>query len=455
MNFETFKNAVFDIAAKKGLKNYELFGMEQREFEINFFEGAIEGYKDASSSGASFKTIVDGKAGMSFTEVWTPETAEKIIDDACENSQQVDASDPEFIYEGNGSYRTFPPFEDRYVKLPVEEKIAYGLEMEKAAKAHHPSIVNIPHCTYFDAAERFYVSNSHGVHLECGREGGGGYLVAVASDGKAAKTGLEFVAQESPVGLDFVTMAQKAAERALKKLGAKSIKSGKYPIILDYNMVGELLSLFSFMINAENVQKGLSLLAGKLHRAIVSPAITIVNEPYIEGGISNIPFDAEGVPTKTLTIVQNGILETFLHRIKTAKKDGVPPTGNATRGRYNQAPAIAPQNLLLRAGPLSLEELMRKMGDGLYITDLQGMHSGANPYSGQLSLAAEGFRIENGKIAYPVEQITIAGNVLELFGKVAGIGSESKLSLPSGNFSVYCPDLYFSEADIAGTESPS
>jgi len=148
-------------------------------------------------------------------------------------------------------------------------------------------------------------------------------------------------------------------------------------------------------------------------------------------------------------------LETFLHRIKTAKKDGVPPTGNATRGRYNQAPAIAPQNLLLRAGPLSLEELMRKMGDGLYITDLQGMHSGANPYSGQLSLAAEGFRIENGKIAYPVEQITIAGNVLELFGKVAGIGSESKLSLPSGNFSVYCPDLYFSEADIAGTESPS
>jgi len=455
MNFETFKSAVFDIAAKKGLKTYELFGMEQREFEVTFFEGAIESYKDASSAGVSFKTIVDGKAGMSFTEVLTPDTAGKIVDDAYENSQQVDAADPEFIYEGNETTLAFPPFEDRFAKVPIEEKIAWGIEMEKAAKAYHPAIVNIPNCTYFDAAEKFYVSNSHGVNLECGREGGGGYLVAVASDGKAAKTGLDFVAQESPIGLDFVTIARKAAEKALKKLGARSVCSGKYPIILDYNMVGSLLTLFSSMVNAENVQKGLSLLAGKLQQVIVSPAITIVNEPYIEGGISNIPFDAEGVPTRSLAVVQNGRLETFLHNLKTAKKDGVSPTGNAVRGRYNQTPAIAPQNLLMQSGSFSFEELMQKMGDGLYVTDLQGMHSGANPYSGQLSLAAEGFRVENGKISHPVEQITLAGNLLELFGRVVDIGSVSKLSLPSGNYSVYCPDLYFSEVDIAGTKSAS
>ena len=455
MNFEAFRNSIFDIAVKKGLKTFELFGMEQRELEISVFESQIEHYKDASCAGASFKTIVDGKAGSSFTEVWTPESAARLVEDAYENCQQIDALDPEYIYTGQEPYRTLPPFADRYAQLPIEEKLAYAITMEKEAKAYHSAIVNIPYCTYFEGTDRFYVSNSYGVNLEYGREGGGGYLVAAASDGKRAKTGLDFVAQASPVGLDFRATARKAAGKALKKLGAKSVRTGKYPVILDYNMVGMLLTCFSFMINAENAHKGLSLLAGKLGQVVTAPVITIANEPYIEGGISNTPFDAEGVPTKTTTIVRNGVFETFLHRMKTAVKDGLSSTGNAARVRYDQATVIAPQNLVLRPGLLNLDELIIQMGDGLYITDLQGMHSGANPYSGQLSLGAEGFKVEGGKIAYPVEQITIAGNLLEWFGRVVDLSSSSNLSMPSGNFSVYCPDMYISEIDVAGTESVS
>jgi PmbA protein len=453
MKYQEFKNTVFDYASHKGLTEFELYGTEQKEFEISVSNEEIERYKDAGSRGACFKTVVKGKPGLCFTEIYDRATAFKIVDEAIENSELIDSPDVDAIYSGGGVYREFPKYEAHFEHVSVKDKIAFGKTLEKEAKTYHPSIVSTPYCIYFDSVETISIDNSFGIHLEYTREGGGGYLVAAATDGKSVKTGFDFVALDDFDPESAKSVAISAAMKAMKKLGAKSVPSGKYSVLLDYEVTGNLMALFSAMINAENVQKGLSLLADKLGRTIVSEALTVTSEPWVAHSLSNIPFDAQGVPTRTINIVEEGRLTSFLHNLKTAKKDGLPSTGNASRSGYSQSPSIAPQNLILKPGTSSFDELVSKIDKGLYITDLQGMHSGANPYSGQLSVAAEGFFIENGKIGYPVDQITFSGNLLELLVGASGVSEKTRLITPAVNFSIYCPCLLLSGADIAGKET--
>jgi PmbA protein len=239
--------------------------------------------------------------------------------------------------------------------------------------------------------------------------------------------------------LDPEKIGKTACQNALSLLGAKSVKSGKYRVIIKNTAFEDMLSLLISMISAENVQKNMSPLKGKPNQKIASTILNIKDVPYYKNSISNRPFDDEGVPTKETPIIENGILKSFLYDLKTAKKDNTESTGNSLGG------SIRPINLLVESGEYDFESLLKKLDDGIVIIGVDGMHSGANPISGNFSLGARGFRVINGEISHPIEQITISGNFLQLLEKVEAVGNDSKIF-----YGIITPSILISELDIAG-----
>ncbi|KUK13276.1 MAG: Peptidase U62, modulator of DNA gyrase, partial [bacterium 42_11] len=222
--------------------------------------------------------------------------------------------------------------------------------------------------------------------------------------------------------LDLSEVSRKAIDRAVSLLGGKRVKSQKIPIILAPEVTADFISLFSVLLSAENVQKGKSLLCGRLGKKIASDKFTLIDDGTMEKGMGSAPFDAEGFPTKRKEVVVDGILETYLHNLYTASKDGVDTTGNAVRG-YASIPSVGITNLFIMPGEKEPEEILKNVNKGLYILEVMGLHT-VNLISGDFSLGVSGIWIENGEFAFPVKGVTIAGNLLEFFNRLEEVGKD-------------------------------
>ncbi|MBS4053737.1 MAG: TldD/PmbA family protein, partial [Thermaerobacter sp.] len=219
-----------------------------------------------------------------------------------------------------------------------------------------------------------------------------------------------------------------------------------YKVLLRHDVASELLATFASSFSAEAVQKGLSLLKDKLGEAIMSSSITIIDDPLLPERPNSAPFDAEGVATKTKTVVGEGKLVTLLHNLKTAKKDGVASTGNAHKAAFNAPVTVAPTNLYIQAGGKVYAELVAELENGLVIIAVQGTHSGANPVSGDFSLSAYGYLVEDGKVVRPVNQITIAGNFFAMLSNIQGVGNDLLFKYGS----VASPSLLIGSLAVSG-----
>ena len=223
-------------------------------------------------------------------------------------------------------------------------------------------------------------------------------------------------------GMEDIPAGQIAGDAiadALSKVNAGRMKSGVYPVVIKNGAMADLLSTFSGVFSADNAQKGLSLLAGREGETIASAAVTLVDDPLMPMGLGSCPFDREGAATYTKNIVEGGVLTTLLHNRKTAKKAGVKTTGNAAG-----AGRVAPSNLYIAPGEKTEEELLAAMGDGLYLTEVSGLHAGANAVSGDFSLLSRGFEVKGGQKVRAVEQFTVAGNFYKLLESIEAVGSD-------------------------------
>jgi PmbA protein len=272
-----------------------------------------------------------------------------------------------------------------------------------------------------------------------------------ANTSQSPKTGFSFKIAKGRDELDIDYLVDDAHKRAISMLGAKSVKSGKYKMVMENRTVNDFMMTFSSIFSAENVQKGKSLLKGKLGKRIANDKLTIYDDPHIQQSISSQSFDAEGVATYKKELVSKGILKTYLHNLKTAYKDGVKTTGNATKTSYKSPITVSPSNLVIGKGDMTQEELIKECGDGIFINSLAGLHSGANPISGDFSLMASGFRIENGKITHPIEQITVSSNLFDLFNQIQALGNDLEQSPPAGS-TFFSPSILFKEINVAGSE---
>jgi PmbA protein len=267
------------------------------------------------------------------------------------------------------------------------------------------------------------------------------YASCLAKESEHAATGFKLLWGYSLEDVSADAIADGCVSDALDKLGAEKLASGARRVVIRNNAMADLLSTFCGVFSADNAQKGMSLLAGKENTQIASDAVTIMDNPLMPWGLGSCPFDREGAATIAKPVVENGMLKTLLHNRKTAKKAGVKTTGNAAgSGR------VAPSNFYIQPGCDSPDTLLEKMGDGLLITELSGLHAGANAISGDFSLLARGFVIENGQRVRAVEQFTVAGNFFTLLENITAAADD----LLFEGSPIGCPSVRVTSLSVAG-----
>lgn len=436
INFEEFKEKIFALAKEKGVE-VQISYSKSRNFQVRYQNGEMDQYTDAGKFRINVQVLKDGKIGMSYTE--TLDNPEKVFMDAYENISIVDTEDIEYFYDGKGTYPKIEPYNGAFETLSVKERLNY-VEIAHKKVREDERIIN-DMAVYGDQMSESKIVNTLGLDVSFVSGGGFMYAMAVAKD-VSPRSAFEFAIGKKPEEINPTHVGERAKDEAITLIGSKSVKSGKYRVILRNDVFSDILGMLVSMINADNAHKNLSPLKNKLGDKIASEKFTVKDLPVHNLSIVATPFDSQGVPTKEKVIIENGVFKTFLHNLKTAKKDNVEPTGNA------YGTSIAPINLYVEPGEKNFEELLETLDNGIVIIEVEGMHSGANPISGNFSLGAKGLKVENGKIAHGVEQVTISGNFLEIMHKIEEVGNDLRGFI--GMNGMIVPSVLISELDIAG-----
>jgi PmbA protein len=262
-------------------------------------------------------------------------------------------------------------------------------------------------------------------------------------------TGLGLGIGRGPEALDASAIGNEAGERAATLAGARQPSSRRCPVVFDAFVAASFLGFIGGMLSADAVQRGRSLFAEREGDEIADPALRLTDDGTVPDGPSTTPFDGEGSPRRRIPLLEDGRLLTFLFDSRTARKAGRATTGSAVRSSYRTPPSVGTGNLVVEEGERSLEELVAAAGEGLYVTDVVGLHSGVNPVSGTFSVGATGRLIEGGELGRPVREITIASDLVTMLRSVEGVGSDSRW-VPFGG-SVRAVPLLLGEMAVSGS----
>ena len=446
MKFLEFKNLLFEKAKKDGFEECEIYFSDGESISISVYENEVEKYNLSKSFGLSFRGKINNKMGYSYTEILDEDAIDMLINSAKNSAALIENEDEQFIYGGDKIYSEVKTYSKELENIDPAKMIELALDLEQEVKNYSDKVVNINGCKISYSSSNYGIYNTKGLELTNKDNILTSYVVPVVEDKSGKNDGVGYVVASSIEEVNPKKIAKEGVEEALSKLGGKSIPSGTYNTIIYNEAMVQLLETFAGAFSGDAAQKGLSLLKGKEGEMIASSIVTIVDDPLMDGGLASAPFDDEGVATFTKELVYEGKLNTLLHNLKTAHKQGVKSTGNGFKSSYASSVGVSESNLYIRKGKKSLEDLIKEINEGVIITDLAGLHSGANVVSGDFSLAAKGFYVEDGKKSFPVEQITLAGNYFDLLKNIVEIGDD--LKFPMSN--VGSPSVIVTGLSIAG-----
>ena len=436
-------------ASQYGFSDSEVLYCEGISTEIQVRKGEVIQYESSDTHGISFRGTFEGQMGYAYTEIPDEASIDYLLQATSTNASVLETEDFETIYEGDPEYREILSYSESIAHLSFDTLSSLALDLEKKILSFDSRIVAVDHCGISYSEDCGIISNTLGLSLEDRQN----ILVIYASirceEEQMIKTasGFRFVRDLKNLNID--DLAREISQKALSKLHAKTIASDNYTVIFHPEAVCDLLSSFSGSFSAEAVQKGFSLLAGKVGEKIASDLISLRDDVTVEGSLTGTGFDSEGVATQDLLLLDHGVLKGFLHNRKTAAKEGLKSTGNGFRG-YKSSLSIGSKNLYIAPGVTRKEDLFAAVKDGILITDLSGLHAGTNGISGDFSLSAEGFLIRDGKICEPVEQITVADNFFQLLKKVSHVGDSLQFHPPSDTGSIGAPYLVVPNVSLSG-----
>lgn len=444
MRFEEMKTILFEAAARAGLTDFDVYYRFGEDEGAEALNRELNSCSSGAGGGVSFRCAVDGRIGAAATQCFEKEELESLVVRAVANAAITDSDEAPIFFAPSEK----DAYEELHVCLPALPGVATlrRTVMELQEKLYAESSLMTDGTTSAAGASRVSVAlaNSNGLMLT--REAGAvyTYVEPIVNDGKEPSFGSAFAAT-----LDTDTaIVAKATREALARLGASTVKTGKYDVIFDARQVRTLLSAFSGVFNGKNALLGLSLLKGREGEQIAAPCVSIIDDPFYPENTMQCAFDAEGVPTRAKTLLDQGVLKTLLYDLTNAKKAGVISTGNAARG-YADPVSIAPYCLRIAAGEESREELLSRMGEGLYITELKGLHAGADAVTGDFSIESAGFVVRNGEIAEPVHSFTVAGNFFDLLLAIDGVANNVEMGVPATTV-MAAPDILVRGLAVAG-----
>ncbi len=448
MDFNDFSDLVFKEAGLI-MKEYELFYLSEKELQIGVFDNQVDKFSLSGSAGASLRGVADKGMGYSYTEKLDKASVKMIVQEAAENSKITDAKDYSPLASPSERSLVEEHTTEGLDSLSVEEKINMMIALEKKALSLDDRVNKVQVCSYEEVETERRIRNSEGVNLSEENSGGYAYLSVVASENDDTRTGSSICLFRSPQEINVDKMASEAVDEALALLGAQPVKSGRYVTIFKNRVFADMLQGFIPAFTGDNVQKGMSIFNSSLGKKIGSNELTIVEDPSLDKGFGGCGFDDEGYPTNLKTVINKGILEEFFHNSKTAHKVGIRSPGNGFRDSYKKPVGTRPTNLLVLPGSRNRDMMIGDVKEGIFITDVAGLHSGLDSVSGEFSLQAQGFLIEGGKLTRPVRGITVSGSFRDLLERTVEVSDDMDYGFP-GNGHYGSPSIKIDGISISG-----
>jgi PmbA protein len=413
-------------AMQGGATAAEAVATDGSEFSTVVRLGEVETLKESGSKAVGVRVFIGQRAASTYSSDLTPEGIRQLVESALELAK-VTSEDP---FAGIPEVSQLGKLEgdlDLYSKdvysLSIADRIDYARRAEKAALDADPRIVNSEGGS-FDAAVGYKVlANSHGFVGDYWRSYCSLSAVPIAHvEGSAMQRDYWYSASMTLKKLQSPEeVGRIAAQRTLRRIGARKVKTARVPIVFEHTVAGALVGHIFEAVNGDSIYRGASFLTGKLNEKIAGDNLNVVDDGTMHGGFGSSPFDSEGVPSRRTVVVENGVLRSYLLNTYTAKKLNLQTTGNASRGLAG-TPGIGPGNFCLQPGSKSLEQIIADIKEGLFVTELLGF--GVNLVTGDFSRGASGLWIQNGQLTFPVEEITVAGNLKDMLFNVAEIGND-------------------------------
>lgn len=413
----------FALAKENGIEPCELSIIEDSSLNFSLFKKELISYSMNVNKVISARGVFNGKMGSGITEKDDKTTIDYLLTSIKNGALLNESEDEPIIFKGSEKYCKARTFSKELKEWPVEEKLKVLHEIEDKLQAFDPRITDVE-VSYSDEEASSQMLNSYGLVLKS--KSNSFYISAsvVAKDGNETKSNWNIFFSDKPNELDVDKFVEETVSKCLAKFHGETIENGKYKAILTQDCVADLLKALLSNVSSESVQKHSSLFEGKLNTQVASKKLTVYEKPLAKNFFFSA-FDGEGVATQNKTVIENGVLKTYFYNLNNAKKDGVESTGNGSKS--GNKVGIKFSNIFVKPGRTSFEGLVEKVHDGVFITDITGLHAGLNATSGDFSLQAEGFHIKDGKVDKPLTLITISGNLFKLFNDIIAVGNDTKL----------------------------
>lgn len=409
----------------------EVYGLDQTETTVKAYRGEVESLSSARTRGVGIRILVDGRIGYAYSADVSDAALREALAAARTNAR-VATPDEANVLVGVVEHEPVPGLYDvRIEAVAPGAKVEAALRLEAAVTAAGPPIKGVDAAQYGDGVTLAAIASTTGLRGQYRRSDAFVLAEALAEQDGATTSAYGLAMARHPEALDVEAAAGEAVERARRLLGGRKPPSGRVPVVFDPFVTASFLGVLAGPLTAEAVQRGRSLFADRVGDALAGAHVTLVDDGRHPEGPASAPWDGEGTPTQRTVLLEEGVLRRFLHNAYTAARWNTSSTGNARRASYSAPPGLSATNLYVQPGTASAPDLLAQVGEGFYCQQVMGLHSGANPISGDFSVGAAGLMIRDGALAEPVREATIASSIPDILSGIAAVGADLRF-LPFG-----------------------
>lgn len=426
-----------------GIEELELYESVNSSLSFSLFDDAIDGREESETKVYSLRGVYNNQIATVYLENDSDESIVKALENLKEAAMVINTKDAFYIYGGDKDYEELEPRVSDFNQYSTGDKIAL-LESITASFKSKTDLFFHSQVAYEESTTTVTIINSNGLNLQ--RTNSNVVIVAELSckQNDEIKDSYDYAYLTKLSDLNVEEFTSKIVKEALDKFGAKTIPSGSYKVVLQNDVVSSLLSVYSHIFLADSVKNKMSFLENKIGVKVFGENVTIVDNPFLKEAPANSSFDDEGVACHKHTLVDKGVLKTYLHNLSTADYFKTKSTGNGYKKGVSGNVAVLPSNLVLEPGDSSFSEILKEVGEGVLITSIGGLHAGVNPTSGEFNVQSSGYMIRNGKIAEAITLIILSGKFQDVFNNVILVGNDSKYR------GCFCPSIYVKNMNISG-----
>lgn len=437
MQYNEIKVEIANLCKKYNVAEWEIYNTKNTSLNIKVVFSEIASFSSKTSTRLRFRAKLNGNIGNSSTQSYDKESLEKLVTQAIDNASFVEDTEEGII---NSNIETYKETVKNSIKPYTTEELKKIALDTQASLYKADNRVSDGSATYiYQITNEVSIYNSYGLDVSNYDHDAAIMCMVNVKEGDETRTcydGAEGDIEKFDVN--------KLVQKALKYLGSTFTTTRKTPVLFDKGCMVDILDTFFSVFNGEAALQGLSRLKDKEGEIIASQLISITDDPFYPGLAFQSSFDSEGSATHKKSVIKDGKLETLLWDLKNAKKAGKKTTGNASLG------GVSHFNFYIENGKESFLDVVSKMGNGVYVTQMKGFHAGANPVSGDFSIESNGFIVENGEISKPIESFTVAGNFYDLLKDTIAVADDLELDFSLSGSRVGSPSILVKELSIAG-----